>query len=64
MGDPDAPGSPSREIIRAALLAGCGIAVCNCEAKESFDPGTKHADSCSVEKAGRRMVEILKANRR
>ena len=58
------PGSPSREIIRAALLAGLGVAICNCKVKKPFDPGTIHADNCPHGEANRRMVEILKANRR
>lgn len=63
MGDYGEPGSPSRQIIRAALCAGLGIAVCNCGAEKLSDPGTQHANSCPIKEAKRRAVEILKATR-
>ncbi|OGY96910.1 MAG: hypothetical protein A2122_01420 [Candidatus Liptonbacteria bacterium GWB1_49_6] len=62
MGEPGEPGSPSREIIRAGLASGLGMAMCSttCPARNSGDPNAVHDLECPVEEAGRRMVEILR----
>ena len=58
MGDPGEPGSPSREIRRAALLAGLGIATCRCKAKD--ESAVEHESHCEVAQARARAAEILK----
>lgn len=57
MGDPGEPGSPSREITRAALLAGLGIASCTCKTKN--DSALEHEPSCEIAQARVRGAEIL-----
>ena len=60
MGDKGEPGSPSRQIIQAALMAGMGVAVCTCDGKEdSHRPGFVHDLECSMGKARQRMRELL-----
>jgi len=57
MGDIGEPGSPSRQIVRAALLAGRGVAACNCNAREgALD--LEHADTCPVKISLLRAGEI------
>lgn len=65
MGEPGEPGSYSREVIRAALAAGLGVALCSpdCPADNSTQPGVRHNPECPVEQAQRCAAEILKSRR-
>ena len=56
------PGSASRELFRAWLLAGGGLDICRCKG----DPHSLfgHDPECDVTKTRERMTEIMRENRR
>lgn len=57
MGDPCEPGSPSREVVRAALLSGLGTANCNCGTNDDVI----HDPRCPIAVArDRAMKELAK----
>jgi len=60
MGELGEPGSVGRKIVRAALAAGLGTAVCNCSQKDHLSPQLViHDEDCDYGKAQDRMRGCL-----
>jgi hypothetical protein len=57
MGEPGEPGSVGRKIIRASLMAGLGMALCNCGAGSKDD--AQHAAECEISKGRERAAKYL-----